>query len=248
MGKKHLNEMKEIARWCIVKKATVRDDYGVVIDHFHFGKQAWQIGEDENRLQVLFSGSDGKGKQRGWVLKQAMTNVPVKDYASLLYYNVTGKNIPISMRYKGDEDGRIKPSEIVAVKAVVGEWCLTSKGWTLFKWLKKYAGEFLDENINALASAMLLQAAKEYRIAIGKLRTGKCRDAESYGKAFGRIDEISRWFTGKQYELMFGYDGKDKLQWLNENLGVDEKWLKEKRRVYEEISAKRRCRLSNQWY
>lgn len=235
-------EMKQISRWVICKSAKVFDDYGNVIDTLPFGKQTWKIDQKDNMIQILFASTDKKGKLRGWIHQRALCPVRPVDYAMLRYENKTGKRIPASSRYKGQAERWILPGEQVAIRAVVGNWCITNKGWTLFEWLRKCPGDCFDEDLHELLMAVLLQAVKDYQVAINKLRTGKCHSVDDYSRTFGRIDELTRWFTGKQYSLYFEDDGKEKLQWLNESLGVDKKWMKDKRRVYEELRSHGRRR------
>lgn len=243
MGQKQYEEMKDVARWCVCKSAIVFDDFGREIDKIEFAKQTWAIDKDENGMvQILFTSNDGKGKQRGWVSPKALSSIRPENYAMLRFENKTGKRIQVAKRYKGKAEGWIQPGEEVAIRARVGEWCITNKGWTLFKWLTKCLGDFFDENAQDVLMAVLLQAVKDYQVAVTKLRMGKCYTPEDYCRVFGTIDEITRWFNGHQYGLYYNDDGKEKLHWLNENLGVDKKWFKDKRRIYEEIKARGRRR------
>jgi hypothetical protein len=242
MGQNQNDEMKSLTMWCICKEAAVYDYDMNQTDSICFGKQTWRLGIKDGMVQILYTNNQGKGKLQGWVNAKALSSIKPVNYAMLRYQNSTGKRIPVARRYKGKAEGWILPGEEVAVRAVVGEWCITNKGWTLFKWLKKCRGDFFDDNAQDVLMAVLLQAVKDYQMAVNRLKMGKCCCVEDYCKTFGTIDEITRWFNGHQYGLYYNDDGKEKLQWLNENLGVDKKWFKDKRRVYEEIKMNGRRR------
>lgn len=228
---------KLYVRWCVAKTATVRNDDGEAIEKLHFAMPVWVMDEGAARSYVSYV--DGKHRKNGWVVNAALAEHPVRDYAGLFYENKTGKTIPVYNRFRGVKVGTLPKNSVVSVLAVCGAWCLTNKGWTMFRFLKKQIGDFFHENANSLFIAIMIQAAKDYQNAIKKIRTGKCYYPEDYAREFGVIDEVTRYFTGKSYEMYFGNDdGKEKLRWLNENLGVDDKWLKEKRRIYEELQMR----------
>ena len=218
------------SRWVAVKSAKVRGNNGEVIDVLPFRKQCWEIDQKGNRTEIDYVGEDKK-KHTGWILNVALTDKPMDDYALLFYENKTGKRVPVSYRIRGDVDGYLSIDEIVNVIVVTGDWCLTNRGWTLFKYLTKRDGEFFEENAKDLFTSILLQAVKDYQIAINRLRTGKCRDREDFRRTFNVIEEITRFFNETEIR-------KSKFEKLNENLGVDKKWLKEKKRIYEAIIAK----------
>lgn len=233
--------------WIVYKSVIVRDDHGKEISKALFGQlMDIQNRSDGNRIRVEFNERialrNGSKRIIGWIPKQAIAAYPVEYYAKLLYRNVTGKRIPVSNRYKGQKCGYIKHAETVEVIVKCGEWCLTNKGWTLFKWLKKYPGDFDDVNLNALAVAMLLLTAKEYKNAVNRIKMGKCHDPESYARSVERIVEIKKWFSGKEYQMYFSDNGSEKLDWLNETLGIDDKWIKSKQDVLAQLKKKGRIR------
>ena len=234
--------MESVAMWCVVKRATVRDKQAEAIGNLTFGQQCWKVDEARNgRIKILFIG-ENFNKKSGYVPARALSDKPVIDMARLYYQNTSGKRIPVSDRYRGEAVDLINVGDTVEVIAECNGWYLTNKGWTLSKWLTKCSGDYFSENAQSLCFAILLQACKEYKAAVDKIRMHKCSTPEDFAKAYIRITEIISWFKGKIYSVYFDDDGTEKLNWLNENVGIDDKWLKDKKRMFNELRAKGKIR------
>lgn len=229
-----LNRDKTYARWIVTKSAKVRSELGdEIIDNLPFRKQCWELFNNGGKRSLVEYVGDDNRKHTGWVLNIAMTDKQINDYAHLLYENKNGKRVPVSNRYRGDVNGYINSGETVEVYFETDGWCLTNKGWTLLKFLKKRPGEFFDDYAKNLCTAIMLQAVKDYQIAIDRLKKGKCKDKDEYEKTFGMIEEITVFFNESEIR-------RGKFEKLNENLGVTKKWLKEKRRIYETLKAEKK--------
>ena len=220
----------DYARWIVVKSVKVRNKDGEVTDILSFKKPCWEMDRKGKHTVIEFVGED-KRKHVGLVPSIALTDKPIIDYAFLLYENKMGRMIPVSNRCHGDVDGNIDADDRVSVIAVTGDWCLTNKGWTLMKFLRKFRGEFFEENGRDLCTNIILQAVKDYQIAIKRLREGKCKSKEDFQSTFSTIDSVEKFF--KETEVR-----RAKFERMMKNLGVDEAWMKEKRRIYDSIKAR----------
>jgi hypothetical protein len=228
--------------WCVFKSVVVRDDDGFDIGKIVFGQSVAVLERNSKKSKIMFNSSKsyGIGKKfiNGWVLNIALSYDPVEYMAKLFFRNISDKRLPVSNRYKGEIFGYIMPNEKVEMIAKCGKWCFTNRGWTMFEWLTKCGVDCDTGALNTLAYAVMTMAAKDYTLAVKKIKTGKCRDPESFSKAIGTIDEVTRWFKGREYNFYFDDSGEEKLYWMNESLGIDKKWLKDKHRMYDEMRRK----------
>ena len=136
--------------------------------------------------------------------------------------------------------GRIAPGERIAVIARVGDWCLTAKGWTLFKWLTKERDVFDSKALRDVYGAALSQAAKDYCRCIRHLRRLKKGDEDRFHDLMYQLDILVGWFLSDDYLAVFDtVPGNERLDKMNEQLGVDKDWLRELCRIYEEMDRKK---------
>ena len=237
--------LKILPVWCVVKAAKAFNRDGELVGVMKFGQQGWVLEEKDDRLFVTFLDCPKyreKVQIKGWINKRGVSHDMVVDQARLPYRNITGKPVPVAKIYKGQAVGTIAPGKIVSMIAFCGEWCLTSCGWTKRKWFKKEPIDHSQDSIRALSTGILVQAVKDYRNAINRIRKGKCQDEEDFGAAYCEIASVIRWFGSENYMIWFDDKGKDKLDWLNKAVGLDEKWLKDKKRIYDELCVKGRIR------
>lgn len=246
------NEMtkeKTIRLWCIAGKAVVRKDpdpdseqIGTVL----FGKSV-KLNENSRavngRIEIQYQvGKEDKKQETitGWVNPAAFTRTEVEDYAKLYFQNKTGKRVPVAKRFHGNAEGFVNPNETVEMIAKVGAWCLTSRGWSKFKWFTKVRDIIDAEEMTTLIYGILARAVEDYRITVRRLKQHKHKGVDDFRQLMWQLDDLTEWFQSAEYNIMFdSVPGRERLNDLNEELMVDEKWLKEKHRVLEAIKDKK---------
>lgn len=241
--------------WCITKSVSIRknpfpEDDNPVIGRVVFGKQVTAYGENlevvNGRVKITLRDAANIEKKKpsvtGWALLRGFTSERVEDFAGLYHRNLTGKKIPSARNYRGTADRFISPGERVAVYAKVGEWALTSKGWTKHKWLTKDRDIDL-ESIPELYYAVLEQAVHDYKNCVTRIKKHKHHGPEEFCSLVWEINDITKFFVSPEYGLLNdSVPGQERLADLNEELMVDEKWLNDKRRMARELTAGRRKR------
>ena len=243
--------MKARSLWCIVKSVAVREEPNAnspEVGRIEFGKQV--IVEDEltgianGRIMVCSYDSYEKDNKKkiyikGWVLRSAFTEQKVEEYAKLHFDNLTGKRLPVKDSYRGKQVGWILPGEQVSVIAKVGNLCLTSKGWTGFHWLTKNREIFDQAGIGVLLYGVLEWAAKDYRSIVRNIKMYKYNNREEFCDMMKELENIILWFISDEYSMMFDpIPGRERLDDMNEELGIDKKWLKEKFRIRDAVVDK----------
>ena len=218
----HLTREPEAA-WCIVKSVCVRDINGREIGKLRFGTQVLVLYADDNRHCEVFSRSF---QGSGIVPTASLSFHPIKDMARLPFYNAKPYDIPVSMRYKGEKTGVIEPDDIVSVIAITGDWCLTDRGWTKHKWLKKSL-DIDDETIKAIAFAVVHRAVNDYKLVIHKLRKNAYRGADEYISLVNEMDVLRDWFSHEVYRGLFNekLTGQERLEIIDRSLNVNRKWV-----------------------
>lgn len=234
-------------RYVIVKSAIIRkkpDHNSNALYTVTFGKSVnlLPVNPVGNWLLVEVKENNGKHKiiHKGWILRRALIKTPVEDYARLRFINCTGKTVPISMRYNDPNVYKyLKIGEAVSMIARVGDWCLTDKGWTRFHWFQKDTDVFDQHAIDYLFYSVLEQAVKDYRRAISKLKQRNLDD-EGFIRAIIMIDDVTSWFKSEEYKLFYdAVPGEERLRDLNQDIGIDSAWLKEKHRHARYLQEKR---------
>lgn len=233
---KKLYEQRHV--WVIARRATVREkpeeDSPIVTQH-RFG-QPLSIGSvnlKNGRMHVLWNNR----KDSGWIPARAVTRHQVEKFFWLEFRNKMGKRIPYSDRYHGKVTGFIGPNEHVEMIAKVGEWCLTNRGWSKFAWFEKCRDIFDERGINLVYISVMEQVAKEYKNNVNKiLKRSEYLTDDGYIMAMAKIINIAEWFLNNEY----GVAGEKRLDYLNEAIGIDRKWLKEKIATYEHLQKLRR--------
>lgn len=166
----------------------------------------------------------------GYVSAKALSPHPVEDYGNLYYYNTTDIDLPCVHKYKSEKIiGYIKPGEHVTVRAKVGDWCVTSKGWTMFAGLSKDREIFDMAGINNLLYAILCQAAHDYCKYIKWLKTRRYKTLDEYCDICNELEKVIIWFKGRKRVMKSDYvTVRERMDDLNEKMGVDQKWIKRK--------------------
>ena len=236
--------------WCVVKSVSVREmpkSDSKELGRIKFGKQAVTaidgIGEVNGRIKVTFRDSTNDNKKKptitGWALTKAFTEDHFEDYAKLYFDNKTGRKLPVADRYRGKAVGCILPGEQVAMIARFGEWCLTSRGWTKFKWLTKNRDIFDSDGLIYVFYGVLEQAVKDYKGSVQRIKQHKFSDPDEFCQLVEQIEGIRKWFTSNMYKMIFdSVPGKERLQDIDNEILVDAKWLNNQHRMKEEIRGK----------
>lgn len=235
--------------WCIVKRVPVRehpDKDSKEIGSIEFGNVVNTPVKPETvngRIKVFYRINSKDGKKQtvtGWASLKAFTGVPVEDYSHLYYVNKTGKRVPVAMKYKGEVAGYVAPEEIVSMTARVGDWCLTNKGWSKWKWFTKHRDIIDQTRINTLCYAVIARASDDYRSCVKKLKKRKYKNGEEFCNLVWQMDDITKWFKSKEYAVMFDIvPGQKCLDILHSELMIDDKWLDERHRVLDSIVKQR---------
>ena len=219
----HLTHEPEAA-WCIVKSVRVRNIRGDEIGKLKFGTQVLVLHSDnESRHYEVFSKSF---QGSGFVPTASLSFFPIKYMARLPFYNAKPYEIPVAMRYKGRKTGVIEPDCIVSVIAITGDWCLTNRGWTKHKWLKKSL-DIDDETIKAIAFAVVHRAVNDYRLVIHKLRKSTYRGADEYINLVNEMDVLRDWFSHEAYRGMFNekLTGQERLRLIDRSMNITRNWV-----------------------
>jgi len=187
----------------------------------------------------------------GWVPLFGVTGDKIEDYAGLLYYNCMNRPIPTMNLYKGSKQiGRIMPGECVEVRAKVGHWGLTEKGWTIGRWLRRYRDIFDDKSAHTVMLGVMAWAVTDYkkyvRILINRkyVERGNVRKTrQNFLNIMDEIDVIRNWMNHGSYLTFFdNVAGDDRLKDFDKELGVDAGWWKEQERIRKQIKSGKRIR------
>ena len=236
--------------WCIVKSAKVRElpDRGsnlVAVLPFMHVVHLTGTPAVNGFVNVLFYGHHNRMKS-GWIPKRALTMTMVQDMSGLYFRNLTGRTLPARIRFYGENDSEIAPWETVAVYALCGERCLTNRGWTLYKWLTKDREIYNQAGIDRLYYGVLAWAAKDYRSIITRIKQHRFRSQIEFYDLMFELSKIMEWFLGDEYMIMFdNVSGEERLDGMNRDLGIDRAWLKERFRIYDTITERRRKKNKN---
>lgn len=217
--------------YCIVKNAVVRKRNGEFVCSISFGNK-FRVLRDcgKGRLYGECYKPNKKGyiKYRGFVKSRGFTRNRVVNMSGLLHRNITGRKIPTAVRYKGQEDGQIKPGEIVKVFASVNGWMLTGKGWTKAKWLEKKKEAYDAESVRELMIEVMTLAVHDYRSIVKDIRKGKgsSREMPDLRAEFMLIRKM--FIDGHFFKAMRdSLTGIERLQMLDKELGVTDEWIRQ---------------------
>ena len=227
---------KERFMYCVVKKAYMfetPEKGSKVVGEIEFGKRVSVSMKKEivnGRIRATYREIDSRKTKlsySGWVAVRALTKTRIEDYANLYFSNRTGKRVPVTYRFHGKTDSYIEPGDYVTMIAKVGDWCLTSKGWTMFNWLTKERDIVDASHLQLLLYGILARAAEDYRLIVKKIQQGKYADIDEFCSLVWRFDELCKWFRSQQYAEMFDpVSGKSRLAYLNSELGIDKAWIR----------------------
>ena len=246
--------MKTRPLWCIAKSAAIREEPcsdSTELGRVKFGRQvSVNIEKYEvinGRIKCTYRDSQFNGRKptiTGWVLLKALTNKRIEDYSCLYFNNLTGKRLPVMNRMSGEVTGHILPGEQVVVAAKVGDMCVTNKGWTRFEWLTKDREIFDHEGISVLLYGVLEWAVKDYKSILRQIKMYKYKDRTEFIELMDELENIILWFISDEYAMMFdSVPGRERLDDMNAKIGVDKKWLKDKFRIRDSITEKRKKRV-----
>ena len=246
--------MKTRPLWCIAKSAAIREEPcsdSPELGRVKFGRQvSVNIEKYEvinGRIKCTYRDSQFNGRKptiTGWVLLKALTNKRIEDYSCLYFNNLTGKRLPVMNRMSGEVTGHIMPGEQVVVAAKVGDMCVTNKGWTRFEWLTKDREIFDHEGISVLLYGVLEWAVKDYKSILRQIKMYKYKDRTEFIELMDELENIILWFISDEYAMMFdSVPGRERLDDMNAEIGVDKKWLKDKFRIRDSITEKRNKRV-----
>jgi hypothetical protein len=128
----------------------------------------------------------------------ALTATKVEDYAGL--YFTALKDTPVYNRFRGEKNhgkqiGVVPVGTRVKMIAVVGDWCLTSRGWGLTKDFRKNR-EIIDSPgfWNDLLGAYLKQAVNDFDTCYNRLKLGRYNGEEDFVVLAARLEEVERFF------------------------------------------------------
>ena len=246
--------MKTRPLWCIAKSAAIREEPcsdSPELGRVKFGRQVSVNIENyeviNGRIKCTYRDSQFNGRKptiTGWVLLKALTNKRIDDYSCLYFNNLTGKRLPVMNRMSGEVTGNIMPGEQVVVAAKVGDMCVTNKGWTRFEWLTKDREIFDHEGISVLLYGVLEWAVKDYKSILRQIKMYKYKDRTEFIELMDELENIILWFISDEYAMMFdSVPGRERLDDMNAEIGVDKKWLKDKFRIRDSITEKRNKRV-----
>lgn len=246
--------MKTRPLWCIAKSAAIREEPcsdSPELGRVKFGRQvSVNIEKYEvinGRIKCTYRDSQFNGRKptiTGWVLLKALTNKRIEDYSCLYFNNLTGKRLPVMNRMSGEVTGHILPGEQVVVAAKVGDMCVTNKGWTRFEWLTKDREIFDHEGISILLYGVLEWAVKDYKSILRQIKMYKYKDRTEFIELMDELENIILLFISDEYAMMFdSVPGRERLDDMNAEIGVDKKWLKDKFRIRDSITEKRKKRV-----
>ena len=241
---------KELTKtiWCIVKSVNVREtpdkDSGI-IGYVRFGRSATTPVDGEvvnGMIQIKFIDYYNDNKKAppkvGWATPKAFTDTVVESYAGLFFDNLTGCRLPVSMRYKGVATGCIMPGERVSMRARCGDWGLTNRGWTRFEWLTKDRSVFIDA-VPDLYFSVLERAVKDYKVSVMKLKIHKYDNGEEFCQIVDMLEDSALWLLDPECGGMVDtVPSKERFNDINEELAIDNKWIKNKLRMRKEIRDK----------
>lgn len=246
--------MKTRPLWCIAKSASIREEPysdSPELGRVKFGRQVSVSIENyeviNGRIKCTYRDSQFNGRKptiTGWVLLKALTNKRIDDYSCLYFNNLTGKRLPVMNRMSGEVTGHILPGEQVVVAAKVGDMCVTNKGWTRFEWLTKDREIFDHEGISVLLYGVLEWAVKDYKSILRQIKMYKYKDRTEFIELMDELENIILWFISDEYAMMFdSVPGRERLDDMNDEIGVDKKWLKDKFRIRDAITEKRKKKV-----
>lgn len=173
----------------------------------------------------------------GWIPYKALTSDQIVNHAKLFYRNRMNRPVPVTDKRFGENViGTVQPGARVKMIASVGPWCITDRGWSKFEWFEKDKTiDCQDDQIEKVWDAVIRQVVHDYTSSVKRIREKKYRSADDYKECVCTIMDINKWFVGKEYRFLYGDSGKRRLENMNENLRVDEKWLKEQKRILDRI-------------
>ena len=246
--------MKTRPLWCIAKNAAIREEPfsdSPELGRVKFGRQVSVNIENyeviNGRIKCTYRDSQFNGRKptiTGWVLLKALTNKRIEDYSCLYFNNLTGKRLPVMNRMSGEVTGHILPGEQVVVAAKVGDLCVTNKEWTRFEWLTKDREIFDHEGISFLLYGVLEWAVKDYKSILRQIKMYKYKDRTEFIELMDELENIILWFISDEYAMMFdSVPGRERLDDMNAEIGVDKKWLKDKFRIRDSITEKRKKKV-----
>lgn len=230
--------------WCVTKKVYLKDSPELeseTVSEIVFGQGVYGIrikhpvnGKIEIEYQM-------NGKTiKGWGALQGFSTNQVENYAGLFFTNGAGKRIPTAKFMFGKVEDYILPGERVTMLAKVGDWCLTNRGWSKFKWFTKERDVYDPLALEDLLYAVLAIAVKDYKTAVKRILEGRYEGEAGFIEQVDRMDEAGAWFHSDDYAKMFDpIPGKERFNSMNKSLGVDNDWIKKQLNKRDKLLSKR---------
>lgn len=228
------NENKPKYVYCVMKNAVVRKRNGEYLCTIPFGSPFKKLEENEEgwiygeTVRYDRNGYNAYVKYRGFVNSRGFSEQKVIDMSLLLYRNIAGRKIPVSMRIGGKICGWIEPMAIVKALAQVDGWMLTNSGWTKTEWLQKQKDIGDYESMRTLVYAVIMQTVKDYTKIIHKIQSKKRFATGEFIDCVAEVRQIRKWFRDGDYLKVFEdtMTGEERLEMLDKELGVTDEWMK----------------------
>ena len=234
-------------RWVVAKAATIRkepDKESAVIQKLDFGKTVNIVNDTvvNGRVKVSYRPYVSKRFKQtvvGWIPAAAISADAIEDFARLYYTNRMSQSVPTYNLINGNIIGGIKPGEMVEMVAKVGEWCLTNKGWSMFRFFR-WKREIYDGNAAGLVYVGIIEwSIKDYKLIIRRLKKHQYKTPKEFCLLVDDMDRLMKWFQSNRYSNMLDpVSGEERLMDLNRDCGIDDAWIKEKRYIRDSIERK----------
>lgn len=234
--------VKPIYVYCVVKSAEMRKKNGTLVCSIPFGNQFRVLSDMKDGYlygETYMRVNRGYAKYRGFVNRKGFTDRKIIDMSYLYFRNNTGKRIPTTLRYKGKASGWIEVDEKIHALAKTDDgWILTGKGWTRSEWMSKVRTINDNESMKTLAYAVITQAVKDYQAIVHALQANIRYYSRDCADSVTEMKMLRKWFSEGNYLKIIDdqYSGEDRLQMIDNELGVTEEWIKTvtmKRRIRE---------------
>lgn len=215
--------------YIIANSVNVRDKpdpSGKLLDVLHLGDPIQLKSKQVNGRYEIYYQSRTK---TGWIPEKAVSFEKATDYARLAFVNRTGKKIPVASRYHGPKVRTLMPNERVEMIIRVGDWCKTSKGWSMFHWFEKDNEIYDDIGVQTVYVEAIRQLVKDYASCVKRLQRRQYLTDEGFVEEVIKLETLILCFLSEDIEQAYGHGvGERWWDWCNADLGIDRAWIKQK--------------------